>query len=70
MDPSRTGYFETTPTTMPILSRLDVIERQGAAGTAVVPPSPEDLVPGELKYRLAPGDVVRVEIPEQIIYTV
>ncbi|MFM1889410.1 MAG: hypothetical protein RLZZ565_167, partial [Planctomycetota bacterium] len=22
MDPSQTGYFETTPTTMPVLSRL------------------------------------------------
>ena len=66
MDPSRTGYFETTPTTMPILSRLDVIERQGAAGTAVVPPSPEDLVPGELKYRLAPGDIVRVDVFELV----
>jgi len=66
MDPSRTGYFETTPTTMPILSRLDVIEQQGAPGMVVAPPSPEDLVPGELKYRLAPGDIVRVEVFELV----
>jgi polysaccharide export outer membrane protein len=65
MDPSRTGYFETTPTTMPILSRLDVIERTPEQ-TLVAPPTPEDLVPGELKYRLAPGDVVRVEVFELI----
>ena len=66
MDPSRTGYFETTPTTMPILSRLDVIERQGAPGVVVAAPSPEDLVPGELKYRLAPGDIVRVDVFELV----
>ena len=66
MDPSRTGYFETTPTTMPILSRLDVVERQSVAGMTVVQPAPEDLVPGELKYRLAPGDVVRVDVFELV----
>jgi polysaccharide export outer membrane protein len=66
MDPSRTGYFETTPTTMPILSRLDVIEQQGPKRTMVTAPTPEDLVPGELKYRLAPGDFVRVEVFELI----
>ena len=65
MDPSRTGYFETTPTTMPILGRLDVIERTPEQ-MLVAPPTPEDLVPGELKYRLAPGDVVRVEVFELI----
>ncbi|MFM1804112.1 MAG: hypothetical protein RL136_991 [Planctomycetota bacterium] len=65
-DPSRTGYFETTPTTMPILSRLDVIERPGASGVVVSKPTPEDLVPGELKYRIAPGDVVRVDVFELV----
>lgn len=66
MDPSRTGYFETTPTTMPVLSRLDVIEQQGPKRTMVTAPTPEDLVPGELKYRLSPGDFVRVEVFELI----
>ena len=64
-DPSRTGYFETTPTTMPVLSRLDVIEPP-AAGMSISEPTPEDLVPGELKYRLAPGDAVRIEIFELV----
>ncbi|MBI1304673.1 MAG: hypothetical protein GC172_12945 [Phycisphaera sp.] len=66
MDPSRTGYFETTPTTMPILSRLDVIERSTFKGAQVAPPQPEDLVPGELKYRLAPGDELRIDIFELV----
>lgn len=67
MDPSRTGYFETTPTTMPILSRLDVIERSTFKGAQVAPPQPEDLVPGELKYRLAPGDELRIDIFELVL---
>ncbi len=66
MDPSRTGYFETTPTTMPILSRLDVIERSTFKGAQVAPPQPDDLVPGELKYRLAPGDEIRLDIFELV----
>ena len=65
-DPSRTGYFETTPTTMPILSRLDVIDDAGMTGRKTTPPTAEDLVPGELKYRLAPGDAVRIEIFELV----
>ena len=66
MDPSRTGYFETTPTTMPILSRLDVVERASFRGAHISPPTGDDLAPGELKYRLAPGDEVRVEVYELI----
>ncbi len=63
-DPSRTGYFEHTPTTMPVLARLDVIDEVGMTGRKTTPPTAEDLVPGELKYRLAPGDAVRIEIFE------
>ena len=66
MDPSRTGYFETTPTTMPILSRLDVVERASFRGAHISPPTGDDLAPGELKYRLSPGDEVRVEVYELI----
>ena len=62
MDPSRTGYFETTPSAMPILNRIDVIE-QASDGPEFVNPSPADLKPGDLSYRFAPGDVLRVQIP-------
>lgn len=65
-DPSRTGRFETTPTTMPVLARLDVIEEATFKGATVTPPTMEDLVPQELKYRLAPGDEVRVDVFELI----
>jgi protein involved in polysaccharide export with SLBB domain len=33
---------------------------------SIVTPAPEDLVPGELKYRLASGDVVRVDVFELV----
>ncbi len=61
-DPSRTGYFETTPSAIPILSRLDVIE-QDIDDADYVYPSPADLKPGDLSYRFSPGDVLRIQIP-------
>jgi polysaccharide biosynthesis/export protein len=67
MDPSQTGYFETTPTTMPVLSRLDVIEKKvDRWGGPVVAPTTEDLTPNDVEYRLEPGDIVRIEIYELV----
>ena len=66
LDPSKTGYFEHTPTSMPILSRIDIIERETGYKPETTYPTPEDLVPNELQYRLAPGDVVTVEIYELV----
>ena len=66
LDPSKTGYFEHTPTSMPILNRIDIIEREAGFEPNTTPPTQEDLVPNELQYRLAPGDVVRVEIYELV----
>ena len=65
-NPSVTGYYESTPSSMPILSRIDVIERETGFTPDVTEPTAEDLVPNELVYRLAPGDVVRVEIYELV----
>jgi polysaccharide export outer membrane protein len=65
-DPSRTGYFEFTPTTLPVLSRIDVVEPEVTSWSKSVPPSVEDLQPGELQYRLAAGDEVRVEVYELV----
>jgi len=61
-DPSRTGYFETTPSAIPILTRLDVIE-QAVDGPEFVNPTPEDLKPGDLSYKFSPGDVLKIQIP-------
>ena len=65
-NPSVTGYYEHTPTSMPILDRIDIIEREVGYDPLASKPTPEDLVPNELQYRLAPGDVVRVEIYELV----
>lgn len=66
MDPSKTGYFEHTPTTMPVLERIDVIEPPEEPLGIAGPPSREDLLPNTLEYRLSPGDVVLVDIFELI----
>jgi polysaccharide export outer membrane protein len=65
-NPSVTGYYEHTPTSMPILDRIDVIEREVGYRPEITKPTSDDLVPNELVYRLAPGDVVRVEIYELV----
>lgn len=64
LDPSKTGYFEHTPTSMPILNRIDIIERETGYEPDTTLPTHEDLVPNELQYHLAPGDVIRTEIYE------
>lgn len=63
-DPSKPGYFEHTPTTLPVLTRLDVIERETTGWGQLSQPTVDDLQPGELQYRLAAGDEVRVEVFE------
>lgn len=66
MDPSVTGYYETTPTTIPVLERIDVIEPPEEPLGVTGPPEPQDLIANTLQYRLAAGDVVQVEIYELI----
>jgi protein involved in polysaccharide export with SLBB domain len=66
IDPQRTGYFQTTPTAIPILSRIDVIEQAADTSIVYTQPSAEDLIPNQLEYKLAPGDVIRVSIPQLI----
>ena len=66
IDPQRTGYFQTTPTAIPILTRIDVIEQAADTAIVIAEPTAEDLVVNDLEYRLAPGDVIRVSIPQLI----
>jgi polysaccharide export outer membrane protein len=66
MDPSKTGYFEFAPTTIPVLERLDVVEVEELPFGEITEPNAEDLVPSSLQYRLAPGDVVKAEIYELV----
>ena len=61
-DPSRTGYFETTPSAMPILGRIDVIE-QASDQPEYISPNPDMLKPSEKAYKFAANDVLRISIP-------
>jgi polysaccharide export outer membrane protein len=79
MDPSRTGYFEHTPTSIPILRKIDVIEvDQDAFATEIGGPRPADLLPGVAEYSFASGDQLEIQIndlfqvdkPEQFRRTV
>jgi protein involved in polysaccharide export with SLBB domain len=65
-DPSRTGYFIDTPTTMPILDRIDVVEPAPQPLGISSRPDLADLEPSALQYRLAPGDVLVLQIFELI----
>ena len=62
VDPSRTGYFETTPSAMPILGRIDVIE-QASEQPDFVKPDSADLKPSSEVYTFAAGDVLQISIP-------
>lgn len=63
-DPSKTGRFEFSATSTPILERLDIIEQEEEYWSEATQVTPEDLVPIDLSYRLVPGDYVTVEIFE------
>ena len=53
-----------TPTTMPVLERIDVIEPGLDLWGQTTGVSPEDLVPSNLTYRIHPGDMLSIEIYE------
>ncbi len=62
MDPSVIGRWENTPTIVPIIERIDVIERDTGEFVDVTPVMAEDLLPEASQYRAGPGDVLTVEI--------
>ena len=63
-DPSRTGRFMETATTMPVLERIDAIEPSADLWGQTTSVTPEDLVPSNLSYRIHPGDQLRLEFYE------
>lgn len=63
-DPSKTGRFEYTPTVVPILDRLDVIEAGEDTWGDTSDVTTDDLRPNDLTYRMVPGDIVTVSIYE------
>jgi len=67
MDPSNLGAFESTPKTLPILKRLDVIDEPETSSLPVTDVQPGDLVPSSSEYVIGPGDLVTVTIFELIV---
>ena len=60
-DPTAGGYYKPTPTSIPILDRIDIIE-QDVELPQLTKVTSADLTPSDLEYRIAPGDVLDVEI--------
>jgi len=61
-DPSVIGRWENTPTIVPILERIDIIERDEGDYVEVTQVTPDDLIPVVREYTASPGDVLRIEI--------
>ena len=66
-DPSKTGYFGSTPVTMPVLDRIAAIEPSIDLWGETSAVSHADLQSSDLSYRLHPGDVLDIRIYE--LYT-
>ncbi|MCA9283340.1 MAG: polysaccharide biosynthesis/export family protein, partial [Phycisphaerales bacterium] len=60
--PNALGRWEHTPTIVPVIERIDVIEADAVDFVEPTPIMPEDLVPSSLDYRIASGDILRITI--------
>lgn len=62
IDQSVVGRWEYTPTVVPILEKIDVIEADQGEFIETTPILPEDLVPQVSDYRVGSGDALFIEI--------
>ncbi len=62
LDPSTVGRWEMTPTTVPILTSLAVIEDQPETQVEFTDVTPDDLIPEVREYRISPGEQVEVTV--------
>lgn len=67
MDPSVVGRWEHTPTTVPILRRLDSIEDEDNAFVDPTRVQPDDLIPVVEAYRVGPGDTIELTITSLLV---
>ncbi|HYC99786.1 MAG TPA: polysaccharide biosynthesis/export family protein, partial [Phycisphaerales bacterium] len=64
-NPSQVGRMETTPTIVPILDRLNVVEGGDAANpNTFSQPTTEDLLMEPESYRMGPGDGILIKIQD------
>lgn len=61
-DPSVAGRWEHTPTVVPVLDRIDVIEAGMLQSVDVTDVRPEDLQVASVQYRVGPGDALEIRI--------
>jgi len=61
-DPSVVGRWEHTPTIVPVLDRIDIIESGMLETVDVTDVRPEDLRVSAALYRVGPGDVLEIRI--------
>ncbi len=62
MDPSTVGRWEMTPTTVPILTHLAVVEDTASTQVEYTEVTPDDLIPEVREYRIGPGEQLEVTI--------
>jgi len=62
INPSTVGRWNHTPTAVPILEQIDVIESGTGQYVDVTQVTPEDLIAEPRDYTIAPGDVARVQV--------
>jgi len=62
LDPSVIGRWEYTPTVVPILERIDIIEPDTGSFVETSPPTKDDLIPEAVAYEVGPGDLISIEI--------
>lgn len=66
-DPSKSAvWMREQSTSMPILTKIDVIEREAVQADLYSAPTPQDLIPTPFSYRLGPSDVLRVEVHDLV----
>jgi polysaccharide export outer membrane protein len=65
-DLSVVGRWEHTPTVVPVLDRIDVVEADSGDFVDVTPVQPDDLLPEPNPYRIGPGDGMIIVIEDII----
>ncbi len=67
LDMSEVGRFERTPTILPILTQLDIIDEPQSSPPGLTQVAPEDLIPEIREYVIGPGDLLTITVFELIL---
>lgn len=62
INPSTVGRWQHTPTIVPVLEKIDVIESDSGEYVDVTQVNEQDLIPEPRDYLVSPGDVLRVQV--------